>query len=91
MPIDEDVRKSLLKIMDGFQMSNQEIAKLQASLDVLRTAIASTQPNPEAYEQQLRQQEKQAQSDALAGQQFPQLDATLTLAKAGKSADKPDS
>jgi hypothetical protein len=43
MPVDEDVRKILVQIFQGFQMTSREIAKLGASLDVLRTAIASTQ------------------------------------------------
>jgi hypothetical protein len=46
MPVDEDVHKILLQIMRGFQMTSQEIAKLGASLAVLRRAIA-TQGFPE--------------------------------------------
>jgi hypothetical protein len=72
-------------------MYNQEIAKLQASVAVLRKAIALTQPKPKAYEKRLLRQEKKAQAAALSSQGFPQLAAFRALAKAGKSADKPDS
>ncbi len=91
MPVDEDVHKILRSMTDSFLMYNQEIAKLQASVYVLRKAIASSQPKPRAYEKRLRRQEAKVQAAVLSSQGFPQLTALLALAKAGKSLDKPDS
>jgi hypothetical protein len=72
MPGDEDVRQILSQMLHAFHYTSQEIAKLGASLDVLRSAISSTQENPTAYEQQLRQQEVQAQVAALKAHKFPE-------------------